>query len=164
MFSDLTILEIIQSCMFPIYIQDNGGYNSAIGEFVMGTEKDFRSFPLSKDLLDTANSVCWFAADASWMMGVVSLGLFLMIPTIISGLCLLYIEKRKPVIAINVAINCWIMMNGFWMLSEGHPEGSYSFYSRVFFILGVISVFAATLLSKSMVETFSHFRRFRIPR
>jgi hypothetical protein len=128
----------------------------------MNLEQDLRPFPVSKDILDTANSLCWFAADASWMLGVVSLGLFFMIPTIISGILLLYIEKRKPVIFINVAINCWILMNSFWMLSEGQPDGPYGVYSKVFFALGVMAVFIASLLSKNLADTFSHFRRFRV--
>lgn len=128
----------------------------------METSQDLRDFPVSKNILDTANSLFWFAADAAWMLGAVSVGLLCMVPTIVSGLLLLYVEKRKPVIFINLAINCWIMMNTFWMLSEGQPDGPYSTYSKVFFVLGVLAVFIATLLSKSLADTFSHFRRFRV--
>ena len=56
-----------------------------------------RPFPVSKDALDTLNSMSWFMMDAFWMLEKTSLGKIFVLPTILSGLLLLYIEKRRTV-------------------------------------------------------------------
>jgi hypothetical protein len=114
-----------------------------------------RPFPVSKDALDTLNSISWFLMDAFWMLEKTSFGKIFVLPTIVSGLLLLYIEKRRTVFWINLAINSWIWMNTFWMF-ERLP------LARVSFGFGLLCVFAAILEAKSLRETFSHFRRFRI--
>lgn len=130
----------------------------------MDAEEHLRSFPISKFILDTSNSIFWFLADAFWMLGGTNLALYLMIPTIFSGIALLYVEKRFHIVMINFAINCWIMMNTFWILSEGQPTGIFSLLSKTCFVLGVISIIVAGIISKSFKDTFSHFRRFRFLR
>jgi hypothetical protein len=114
-----------------------------------------RAFPISKDLLDTANSVFWFLMDAMWMLGFTSLAKFSIIPTIATGLMLLYIEKRSTVFWINLAINCWILMNTLWMLE--HIAAA-----RFTFAVGMACVGVAVYKGDSLRETFSHFRRFRV--
>ena len=127
----------------------------------MQTDENSRIFPVSKEVLDTINSLFWFGADASWMMESLSLSASLMVPTILTGLMLLYIEKRKSVLAINVAINCWILMNLSWILSDIYPESMAGKSAKVFFAMGIISVIVAAATSNNLQDTFSHFRRFR---
>lgn len=124
------------------------------------TERE-RPFIISKEILDTVNSVSWFFADAFWMLDYLNIGVGLMIPTIVSGLCLLYVEKRHSLLFINIAINCWIWMNTLWMASDMDLEGGYLLAAKVFFILGAICILLAALTSKNLKETFSHFKRFR---
>jgi hypothetical protein len=114
-----------------------------------------RPFPVSKDALDTLNSMSWFMMDAFWMLEKTSLGKIFVLPTILSGLLLLYIEKRRTVFWINLAINSWIWMNTFWMFEKLD-------WARGAFVFGLLCVGAALLEAKSLRETFSHFRRFRI--
>ncbi len=114
-----------------------------------------RPFPVSKDALDTLNSMSWFMMDAFWMLEKTSLGKIFVLPTILSGLLLLYIEKRRTVFWINLAINSWIWMNTFWMFEKLD-------WARGAFAFGLLCVGAALLEAKSLRETFSHFRRFRI--
>ncbi len=114
-----------------------------------------RPFPLSKDLLDTANSVSWFLMDALWMLNLTRWGMLFLLPTLATGLALLYIEKRRSVFWINLSINCWIWMNTFWMF-EQLP------LARASFVCGLSFIGLAILEAKSLRETFSHFRRFRI--
>lgn len=116
---------------------------------------------VSKDVLDTVNSVAWFLLDACWMLGAPQVGYCFVLPTVGTGLLLLYIEKRPSVICINLAINSWIWMNLLWMMSEIHDVPALLTAARAFFGLGVIFIFAAISLSRSFSETFSHFRRFR---
>jgi hypothetical protein len=121
-----------------------------------------RPFFISKDLLDTTNSVSWFLMDASWMLEVQELSIFMILPTILSGLFLCYIEKRRTHTLINVAILCWICMNISWMFSEVLELNSYLSLAKIFFIMGSLFVILALITSENISETFSHFKRFRI--
>ncbi len=121
-----------------------------------------RPFFISKDLLDSTNSVSWFLMDASWMLEVQELSIFMILPTILSGLFLCYIEKRRTHTLINVAILCWICMNISWMFSEVLDLNSYLSLAKIFFIMGSLFVILALITSENISETFSHFKRFRI--
>jgi hypothetical protein len=121
-----------------------------------------RPFFISKDLLDSTNSVSWFLMDASWMLEVQELSIFMILPTILSGLFLCYIEKRRTHTLINVAILCWICMNISWMFSEVLELNSYLSLAKIFFIMGSLFVIMALITSENISETFSHFKRFRI--
>ncbi|HBA61600.1 MAG TPA: hypothetical protein DCZ92_12455 [Elusimicrobia bacterium] len=120
-----------------------------------------RPFLLSKDVLDTTNSVAWFFMDAFWMLGLPGTGVFFIFPTVLTGLGLLYIEKRPAVLKINLAINCWIWMNTMWMLSDAFRMPGLMLYAKLIFGAGVLFMLAALLQSGNIRETFSHFRRFR---
>jgi hypothetical protein len=121
----------------------------------------FRPFFLSKDALDTTNSVAWFFMDALWMLGLNGAGMFFIVPTVLTGLGLLYIEKRPAVFMINMGINCWIWMNSLWMLSDVFDSQTYLFWAKAIFAAGVFFIITALVLSGNIKETFSHFRRFR---
>ncbi len=129
------------------------------------TSKDKESASwIAKDSLDTINSVAWFFMDAFWMLGLAKVGLFFIIPTVLTGLCLLWLEKRPVLFKINVGINCWILMNVTWMLSDAYKMPRLLGYSRGMFVVGVLFIAAAGLQSGNIRETFSHSRRFRTAR
>lgn len=128
------------------------------------TNNNERPFFLSKDALDTVNSVAWFFMDAFWMLGLTSAGLFFILPTVLTGLGLLYIERRPAVFRINLAINCWIWMNTLWMLSDSLGDPALLAWARAMFAAGVLFILAAAAHTGNIRETFSHFRRFRASR
>jgi hypothetical protein len=121
-----------------------------------------RPFFISKDLLDSTNSVSWFLMDASWMLGIEELSIFMILPTVLSGLFLCYIETRRTHTLINIAILCWICMNISWMFSEVMELNSFLFLAKILFGAGSLFVILALLTSENISETFSHFKRFRI--
>jgi hypothetical protein len=121
-----------------------------------------RSFPVPREVLDTLNSVSWFFMDAFWMLGFAAGAYTLILPTVLSGLLLLYVEKRRSVTFINLAINCWIWMNVFWMIGDLAGARTALLASRVLFALGLVSIGLALATSRSLMETFSHFKRFRV--
>lgn len=121
-----------------------------------------RPFFIQKDLLDTGNSVSWFFMDACWMIGWIPFAYAMVLPTVLSGLFLLYIEKRKSVFCINLSINFWILMNCFWMFGDTLQDPNYLVWSKISFGLGIFSILLAAYFSKDLKETFSHFKRFRI--
>jgi hypothetical protein len=114
-----------------------------------------RPFPVSKEFLDTSNSVSWFLMDALWMLNLTGWAMIFLLPTLATGLALLYIEKRRSVFWINLSINSWIWMNTFWMFERID-------WARNSFFCGLFFIGLAVLEAKSFRETFSHFRRFRI--
>lgn len=95
------------------------------------------------------------------MLNIIDVGLGLLIPTLLTGAFLLYIEKRKHVLMINAAIFCWICMNFLWMVSDMDLTGPYLLLAKSFFGLGVLFIVIATIISPNLKDTFSHFRRFR---
>lgn len=121
-----------------------------------------RPFFLSKDMLDTVNSASWFLMDASWMLQAEKISVMMIVPTVVTGLCLVYIEKRKTVTLINLAILSWICMNVSWMFSEVLEIPFYLTVAKSLFGLGLAFILGAVLVSGSLTETFSHFKRFRI--
>ena len=124
--------------------------------------QDFeRPFPIPKEYLDTLNSLTWFLADASWMTGSMELGHALMVPTILSGIVLIYIDRRRTQTLINIAILSWICMNTVWMSSEFFEAPKLIHVSQMFFAVGCLFIAAAVITSGSYRETFSHFKRFR---
>lgn len=127
----------------------------------MTHNKNERPFWLSKDALDTINSLAWFSMDAFWMLGFAGVCFFFAFPTIMTGLCLLYIEKRPVVFKINIALNCWILMNTLWMTSEVFKLPGLLIYAKTAFAGGILFIALAAVQSRNVRETFSHFRRFR---
>lgn len=121
-----------------------------------------RPFIVSKDVLDTINSVTWFFMDASWMLQMREVSLAMIVPTILTGLVLCYMEKRKNITFINIAILCWICMNVSWMFSDIHQVSSYLMIAKIFFCTGLFFIVLAIATSEHISDTFSHFKRFRI--
>lgn len=98
------------------------------------------------------------------MMEISSLAYALLVPTILSGVCLVYIEKRVPVFFINLAILSWIFMNSLWMISDISEIACFRTGAIVAFGLGLVFIGAAFATSRTIKETFSHFKRFRTPK
>lgn len=121
-----------------------------------------RNFFVSKDVLDTVNSVSWFLMDAFWMLQVKEISIAMIFPTMITGLCLVYIEKRIAITFINLAIMSWICMNVSWMFSESLQMPHLLTLAKAFLALGLCFIGVSIFLSKNISDTFSHFRRFRI--
>lgn len=121
-----------------------------------------RPFPIPREILDTINSIFWFLMDAAWMLEVFGMAYLCILPTVLTGLALLYVERRRAVFYINLAINCWIWMNTLWMLSETLETDALLNVSRALFSAGVIFIIMAAKNSESLQETFSHFKRFRV--
>jgi len=123
-----------------------------------------RPFFVSKTGLDTTNSITWFLADGLWMLGFFESALFCLSLTLLTGLVLIYIEKRFSVTCINIAIICWTSMNFVWILSEYKDDQGYQAQARIAFAAGLGFIMIAILASKNVRETFSHFKRFRSPK
>ena len=121
-----------------------------------------RSGLISKDILDTVNSFSWFLMDASWMLQEKEISIAMILPTIISAIFLCFIEKRKALTCINIAILSWICMNISWMFSDILALPVFFTLAKCFFALGVSFIILSIIASENVSDTFSHFKRFRI--
>lgn len=123
---------------------------------------------VSKDVLDTLNSLAWFFMDACWMAGFPTIAKAMAPFVLLTGIWLTMIEKRLQVVLINLAIVSWILMNVAWMFSEmkefQHAKTYFLLSSKIFLVGGLLHVALAVAFSKNVKETFSHFRRFRLRR
>jgi hypothetical protein len=120
-----------------------------------------RKFPICKDTLDTVNSFSWFLMDAAWMIDMPTIAKIMAPIVLMSAIALTYLDKRRNVMFINMAIVFWILMNISWMAAELLLQEQLHFYSKIFFAFGLTSITAALIVSPNVKETFSHFRRFR---
>jgi hypothetical protein len=116
----------------------------------------------TKHVLDTINSLSWFAMDASWMLGVPEVSLTMIVPTMLSGFLLCFMEKKRSLTLINVAILSWICMNVSWMGAELLGQQAFLNLAKGFFGAGLVFIALAVRSSRNISETFSHFKRFRI--
>jgi hypothetical protein len=121
-----------------------------------------RPFFIPKDILDTVNSISWLMMDACWMFEASTLYFMMIVPTVLSGLFLCYIERNRSLTMINIAIFNWICMNISWMFSDTFNDPAYLIMAKIFFIFGILFILFAVLTSKNVSDTFSHFKRFRM--
>lgn len=117
---------------------------------------------ISKDILDTVNSFSWFLMDASWMLQEKEISIAMILPTVLSAILLCFVEKRKTVIFINIAILSWICMNVSWMFSDILALPFYLTMAKIFFGVGIAFIILAIATSENISDTFSHFKRFRL--
>ena len=122
----------------------------------------FPGLAARKDILDTLNSLSWFLMDACWMMGIYSLAFGLAPLVWITALALFLVDRRPSISAINAGIMAWVCMNITWMVSDLGNKHFWLLVSKIFFVLGVLAIALAVILSDNLRHTFSHFRRFRL--
>lgn len=115
-----------------------------------------------KQILETLNSLVWFAMDAAWMLEWKEVSTALIVPTFLSGLILCFQEKKTSLTLINVSVFSWICMNVTWMLSEMYTKDNYLLMTKVFMMAGIICMALAMYLSNNRSETFFHFKRSRL--
>lgn|GEM_PF-4050947 len=136
--------------------------------FLKAEEMTSSASLVSKDIIDTINSLTWFCMDAFWMAGFPTIAKAMAPFVLLTGIWLTLIEKRLQVVLINLGIVSWILMNVAWMFSEmkefQHAKSYFLLSSKIFLIGGLIHVALALAFSKNIKETFSHFRRFRLRR
>ena len=118
---------------------------------------------LTREGIDTLNSICWLLMDAFWMFGLPKIGLILGIPTFITALMLLQRERRSTGVWINLSTICWIGMNVFWMLSDTYSayEQAYLNGSKITLLIGVILVTIGAYRNGNLMNVVAHYKRYK---
>ncbi len=91
--------------------------------------------------------------DALWMFDKVNIAIFLIIPTLLTGLASAFEKPDAGNISITMAVNSWLAMNIFWMLDMMTA-------AKDFFFTGIALVLLSILLSGSL-KVLDRFKRFR---
>lgn len=118
---------------------------------------------------ETVGSILWFFMDAAWMFEISFLAKVLITPTVLVNLSgFRYTERKLTGFFVTVAMNAWLIMNIFWMVSDLNKVDSLLIVARVMFIVGIgflIAAIAKTGLDyQLLLEMLSRFRRLRIHR
>ncbi len=83
----------------------------------------------------------WLIKDTCWVMSFKSMGMVMIIPTLIVAIHLAW-KSRKNVADLfhNIAVCLWITANATWMTGEFFYNDSLRRYATVFFAIGLITV------------------------
>ncbi len=86
--------------------------------------------------------VFWLLKDLSWAMLWKPLGLIMIIPTISAALLITYQTRHiKSELLHNIAVDFWILANGYWMLTEFYSNNdSLRYYTIIPFSIGLIII------------------------
>jgi hypothetical protein len=96
----------------------------------LGIRTTFKDWSVQK-----AHFSSWLLKDAFWCLKLTWFATFMVIPTTILTLYLLF--KEKDNLDTNYIVSSWVFMNIFWMLHELH---GFPFFIIIFMVLGLFSV------------------------
>jgi hypothetical protein len=92
--------------------------------------------------LENLHIPLWLCKDTSWMLGWKTMGTAMIVPTVGVAVWILLRTWQRPMRLPNLAVLCWILANGTWMLGEFYAF-DFKPISLGFFLAGlaVIAVF-----------------------
>jgi len=95
--------------------------------------------------IENLHIVFWLLKDISWAMLWKPIGLAMFVPTISVAILITW-QTRKLISEFyhNLAIVCWIIANGYWMITEFFwPDADYlRYYASIPFSVGIIFISA----------------------
>jgi hypothetical protein len=119
-------------------------------------------------VLETIGSLFWFLMDGCWMLGAGFLARALALPTLAAQLVAFRYTHRSLVeLAITGSVNCWVLMNVFWMFGDLDDRPGLFTAARVAFAAGLGLLVVAGVRTRSAAElgkrALGRFRRMRLP-
>lgn len=97
------------------------------------------SIPAKHRKTENLHIVFWLLKDLSWAMLWKPIGLFMIIPTMAAALLITYQTRHiKSELLHNLAVDFWIIANGYWMLTEFYSHNdSLRYYTIIPFSIGL---------------------------
>ena len=119
-------------------------------------------------VLETVGSLFWFLMDGCWMMGLGGPARVLALPTVAAQLIAFRHTPRSVVeLAVTGSVNCWVLMNVFWMFGDLDDRSGMFTAARVAFAAGLGLLILAALHAGSAADlrkrALMRFRRLRSP-
>jgi hypothetical protein len=82
------------------------------------TETEY-SIPSKYRKMENMHIVFWLFKDLAWCMGIKTLGIAMIFPTLIISVIITYRNKESiSELCHNLAVTVWILANSYWMISE----------------------------------------------
>jgi len=90
--------------------------------------------------LEYAHIFLWLIKDMCWANGWVSVGTWMVVPTILVAFIITWVQRKKTSTLVhNLAISIWISANSLWMVAEFyHLEPILKPWSSVGFASGIL--------------------------
>ena len=98
--------------------------------------------PLRFRRIENLHIVFWLVKDMSWAMLWKPIGLFMIIPTITAAIVITWQTRRiKSELLHNLAVVCWIIANGYWMITEFFStDDNLRYYTIIPFSIGIVII------------------------
>lgn len=108
----------------------------------MSYNHEMYSIPLKFRKIENLHIVFWLFKDLSWAMLWKPLGLFMIFPTLAAALLITYQTRHiKSEFLHNLAVDFWIVANGYWMITEFYStDDTLRYYTIIPFSIGLIII------------------------
>lgn len=106
-------------------------------------DPELYSIPRRFRIAENMHIIFWLIKDMSWALKFRLLGLGMFIPTLLLSLLITWqTRKIRSELFHNLAVTCWIIANGFWMICEFFWEDLdyLRYYTAIPFSLGLLFV------------------------
>lgn len=109
----------------------------------MNENQEMYSIPAKYRKTENLHIVFWLLKDLSWAMVWKPIGLFMIIPTMTAALLITYQTRHiKSELLHNLAVDCWIIANGYWMITEFYSnDDNLRYYTIIPFSIGLFIIF-----------------------
>lgn len=105
----------------------------------MSTAPRMYTIPHRFRIIENLHIVFWLIKDLSWAMLWKPLGIIMIIPTISAALLITWQTRHiKAELFHNIAVDCWICANAYWMVVEFQDlPDKYRYFSAIPFSIGI---------------------------
>jgi hypothetical protein len=106
-------------------------------------DKQTYSIPRKFRVFENMHIVFWLIKDMSWALKFRMLGVTMFIPTLLLALLITWQTRQiRSELYHNLAVTCWIIANGFWMVCEFFWEDLdyLRYFTAIPFSLGLLFV------------------------
>src|SRR4051812_3833605 len=123
----------------------------------MNSKEEIYAIPAKYRKTENLHIVFWLLKDLSWAMLWKPLGIFMIIPTMTAALLITYQTRHiKSELLHNLAVDFWIVANGYWMLTEFFSKNdSLRYYTIIPFSIGLIIISYYYLIVKPKEKKIS---------
>ena len=106
-------------------------------------DKQNYSIPRKFRIAENMHIVFWLVKDMSWALKFRLLGVSMFIPTLLLALLITWQTRNiRSELYHNLAVTCWIIANGFWMICEFYWEelDYLRYFTAIPFSIGLLFV------------------------
>jgi hypothetical protein len=120
----------------------------------INVDREVYAIPRKFRLAENMHIVFWLIKDMSWALKLQLLGVTMFVPTLLLSLIITWQTRTvRSELFHNLAVTCWIIANGFWMICEFFWEelDYLRYYTAIPFSVGLLFViyyYVSELLSR----------------